>query len=77
MNESMNGHTQSGIYDLAQTPSGEIISRTSLTFSLMLESMSFLLTVPNRSSKGGLDFPLGSSEFYSCIQFEIRKRLAC
>ena len=24
---SMNGHTQSGIYDLGQTPSGEIISK--------------------------------------------------
>ena len=35
--------------------------------------MSFPLTVPNHTSKGGLDFPLQSPDFYSGIQFEIRK----
>ena len=39
----------------------------------MLKSMSFSLTVPNRTSTGGLDFSLQSPEFYSCTQFEIRK----
>ena len=29
----MNGHTQSGIYDLAQTPSGEIITMNTDTSS--------------------------------------------
>ena len=33
------------------------------------------LTVSNPTSNGGLDFSLQSLEFYSCIQFEIRKRL--
>ena len=32
---------------------------------MMLKSMSFCLTVPNRSSDGGLDFSLQSPEFYS------------
>ena len=31
------------------------------------------LNCTSRTSKGGLQSP----EFYSCIQFEIRKRLAC
>ena len=35
--------------------------------------MSFPLTVPNCTPKGGLDFSPQSPEFYSCIQFEIRK----
>ena len=35
------------------------------------------LTVPNRTSDLGKDFYLQSLEVYSCIQFEIRKRLAC
>ena len=39
----------------------------------MLKSMSFPLTVPNRTSNGGLDFALQSPEFYRSIQFEIRK----
>ena len=41
----------------------------------MLKSMSFPLTVPNRTSDGGIDFSLQSPEFYSCIQFEIRSLL--
>ena len=45
-------------------------------FSLMLKNMGFPLTVPNRTSKCRLD-SLQSPEFYSCMQFEIRKRLAC
>ena len=50
------------------------ISRAYLTsFSMMLKSMSFPLTVPNRTSNVGEDFSLQSLEFYSCIQFEIRK----
>ena len=53
------------------------ISRAYLTFSMMLKSTIFRLTVPNRTSKGGLDFSLQSPEFHSCIQFEIRKGLTC
>ena len=50
------------------------ISPAHLTFfSIMLKITSFSLTVPNRTSKSGLDFSLWSPEFYSCIQFEIRK----
>ena len=41
--------------------------------STMLKSMSFHLTVPNRTSDGKLDFSLQLPEFYSSIQFEIRK----
>ena len=41
----------------------------------MLKSMSFPLTVPNRTSNGGIDFSLQLPEFYSCIQFEIRKKI--
>ena len=41
----------------------------------MLKSTSFPLTVPNRTSNFGEDFSLQSPEFYSCIQFEIRKSL--
>ena len=53
-------------------------SRAYLTkISMMLKSMSFPLTKPNRTSNLGKDFSLQSLEFYSCIQFEIRKRLAC
>ena len=36
-----------------------------------------LLTVPDRTSNGGIYSFLQSPEFYSCIQFGIRKRLAC
>ena len=43
-------------------------------FSMMLKSMRFPLTVSNRTSNGGIDFLfLQSPEFYSCIQFVIRK----
>ena len=41
----------------------------------MLKSMSFPLTVPNRTSKGGLDFSLQLPEFYSCIQFQNQKKI--
>ena len=44
---------------------------------MMSKSMSFPLTVPNNTSNGGLDFSPQSPEFYSCMQFGIRKRLAC
>ena len=37
--------------------------------------MSLPLTVPNRTSNGGIDFSLQSHEFYSFIQFEIRKKI--
>ena len=33
------------------------------------------MTVPNCTSKGGLDFSLQSPEFYSCIQLETLKPL--
>ena len=46
-------------------------------FSMMLKSMSFPLTVQNHTSNLVKDFFLQSLEFYSCIKFEIRKRLAC
>ena len=46
-------------------------------FSMMLKSMSVPLTVPNRSSNGGLDLSSQSFQFYSYIQFEIRNNLAC
>ena len=52
------------------------ISLAYLTFFNDVEEHEFPLTVPKRTSKGGLDFSLQSPEFYSCIQFEIRKRLA-
>ena len=42
----------------------------------MLKSMSFPLTESNHTPNLGKDFSLQSLEFYSCIQFEIRKRLA-
>ena len=42
---------------------------------MWLKSTSFSLTVPNRTSTGGTDFSLQSHEFYSCIQFEIRKKI--
>ena len=41
----------------------------------MLNSVSFPLTIPNRTSDLGKDFSLQSLEFYSCIQFEIRKKI--
>ena len=41
----------------------------------MLRSMSFPLTEPNRTSNVGKGFSLQSLEFYSCILFEIRKRI--
>ena len=40
---------------------------------MMLKSMSFSLTVPSGTSNLGKDFSLQSLEFYSCIQFEIKK----
>ena len=42
---------------------------------MMLKSMSYPLTVPNRTSTLGEDFSLQSLEFYSCVQFEIRKKI--
>ena len=42
---------------------------------MMLKSMSFALTVPNRTSSLEKDFSLQSLEFYSCIQFEISKKI--
>ena len=36
----------------------------------MLKNMSFPLTVPNRTSNGGIGFSPQSPEFYSCIQFK-------
>ena len=48
-----------------------------LLFSIMLKSTSLPLSVPNRTSNLGKDFSLRPLDFYSCIQFEIRKRLAC
>ena len=53
------------------------ITRTYLTFLNDVQEHEFLLTVPNRTSNLGKDFSLQSLEFYSCIKFEIRKRLAC
>ena len=46
-----------------------------LLFSMMLKSTSFPLTVPNRTSNLEKDFSLQSLEFYSCIQFEIGKKI--
>ena len=46
-------------------------------FSMMLKNIIFPLTVPRSTSIWGKDFSPQSPEFYSCIQFEIRKRLAC
>ena len=42
---------------------------------MMLKSMSFPLTVPNRTSNLRKDFSLQSPEFYSCthVQFKIKK----
>ena len=45
-----------------------------LLFSMMLKSTS---NCTKSYLKFGKDFSLQSLEFYSCIQFEIRKRLAC
>ena len=56
--------------------SQRLVELTLLFCSMRLKSMSFPLTVTNRTSHLGKDFPLQSPEFYSCIQFEIRKRLA-
>ena len=42
-----------------------------------VEEHQFPLTVPRPTSNCGKDFSLQSPEFCSCIQFEIRKRLAC
>ena len=54
------------------------ICRAYLTaFALMLISKSFPLTIPNRSSNGGIEKTPQSREVYNYIQFEIRKRLAC
>ena len=43
---------------------------------MVLKSMSSPLTVPNRSLNSGLDFSLQWLAFYSCIQFEIRKKIS-
>ena len=40
---------------------------------MMLKGRNFPLIVPNPTSNGGIDFSPQSPEFYSCIQFEIRK----
>ena len=49
-----------------------------LTFFWMsFEEHQFPLTVPRPTSIWGKDYSLQSPEFYSCIQFEIRERLAC
>ena len=40
---------------------------------MMLKSMSFPLTVPNRASKGGLDFSLQSPEFTAAYSVKQRK----
>ena len=42
-----------------------------------VEEHQFPLTVPRPTSIWGKDFSLQSPEFYSCILFEIRKRLTC
>ena len=44
-----------------------------LLFSMILKSMSLTLNVPNRTSNLRKDFSPQSFEFYSCIQFEIRR----
>ena len=41
----MNEHTQSGIYDLAQTPSGEIIMTLHFTKELMKQTYLFPIQV--------------------------------
>ena len=41
----------------------------------MLKNISFPLTVPRPTSNWEKDFSLQSPEFYSCIQFEIRKKI--
>ena len=53
-------------------------SRTYLTSFLNdVEEHEFPPTVPGQTSDLGKDFSPQSLEFYSCIQSEIRKRLAC
>ena len=42
---------------------------------MMLKSMSFPLTVPNRTSNGAILFSLQSPEFYSCIQVQNQKKI--
>ena len=42
---------------------------------MMLKNMSFPLTLPSRTSDLWKDFSLQSLELYSCIQFEIRKKI--
>ena len=41
----------------------------------MLKSMSFPLTEPSRTSNLGKYFSLQSLEFYSCTQFETRRKI--
>ena len=41
-----------------------------------VEEHEFPVNCTNHTSNGGIDFSLQPPEFYSCIQFEIRKRLA-
>ena len=44
-------------------------------FSVMFKSMSFPPTASSQTSDLGKEFSPQSLEFYSCTQFEIRKRL--
>ena len=41
----------------------------------MLKSMSFPLTVPNRTSKGGLDFSLQSPEFTAAYSLNLDRKI--
>ena len=56
-----------------------IISKTSqaylTSFFNAVEEHEFPPTVPGRTSDLGKDFSPQSLEFYSCIQFEIRKKI--
>ena len=74
----MNGHTQSGIYDLAQTPSGEIKKRSSKKRELTQVNKG--LVIKYRGGGGGLaEIGGGSSiikltkrggspKYWSCLQ---------
>ena len=42
---------------------------------MMLKTLSFPLTEPNPTSNLGKDLFLQSLKFYSCIEFEIRKKI--
>ena len=58
----MNGHTQSGIYDLAQTPSGEIIIPIQRTFKLQ--------GLSNKIGKGPLVLPLKNHQNQKSLEQE-------